>query len=122
MPTKDLAKRKMYNSASYYRHVDERKYKIKKRKEEISRWFRDYKKALSCTSCGEADSSCIDFHHINPKEKDTPLWRVTQLRSWSKERIITEVAKCLVLCSNCHRKLHAGRLQAASLIGKATDS
>lgn len=26
--------------------------------------------------------------------------------AYSKERILREIEKCVVICSNCHRKLH----------------
>jgi predicted HNH restriction endonuclease len=29
----------------------------------------------------------------------------------SIDSIIKEIDKCLVICSNCHRKLHAGLIQ-----------
>jgi predicted HNH restriction endonuclease len=27
---------------------------------------------------------------------------------YSKERVIDEIEKCVVLCANCHRKFHGG--------------
>jgi hypothetical protein len=67
-------------------------------------WFREYKTTLKCSRCPESDSCCLDFHHKNPKIKDGP---VSVLASrWSTKRLLTEIKKCIVLCANCHRKLH----------------
>lgn len=62
-------------------------------------------KGNKCEDCGIIDNQCIyDFHHIDPNTKD---FSVSQLRvtMWS-EKIQKELDKCLLLCSNCHRKRH----------------
>lgn len=51
---------------------------------------------------------CLDameFHHINPNEKEFQLAQ-SNARSW--DRIAKELRKCVLLCSNCHREVHAG--------------
>lgn len=58
-----------------------------------------------CIVCGEAEPVCIDFHHINPEDKE---FTVGKYRSRGKEWLIREISKCVCLCSNCHRKVHAG--------------
>lgn len=47
----------------------------------------------------------LDFHHLNPSEKDL---EVSLLTRYSTKRVKDEIRKCVVLCANCHRKLHAG--------------
>lgn len=68
-------------------------------------WLDEYKSNHPCVKCGESDSVCLDFHHINPKDKELTL-SVAVSRA-SLERIQKEIAKCEILCANCHRKLHA---------------
>lgn len=64
--------------------------------------IRDYKSSHGCCKCGEKDYACLDFHHkSNDKEIDIGCASV-----WSIERLAAEIAKCVVICSNCHRKLH----------------
>ena len=46
----------------------------------------------------------LDFHHRNTKEKDIDV--STLIRKGNKNKILKEVEKCDVLCSNCHRDLH----------------
>jgi hypothetical protein len=53
---------------------------------------------------------CLDFHHADPAEKDIDPAQAVSLKGWSIDRIRAEIAKCAVLCANCHRKAHAGRL------------
>lgn len=46
----------------------------------------------------------FDFHHKNPKEKDLDF---NGVKYWRWEKIICELDKCMILCSNCHRTEHA---------------
>lgn len=63
----------------------------------------------SCIACGEDCNACLDFHHPDPSLKDGNVSiLVSDLRS--DERILNEISKCVVICSNCHRKVHAGLL------------
>lgn len=69
-------------------------------------WWRAFKATLSCEECGESHPDCLDFHHKDPAEKEMWLHQIGS-RGWGRERILGEVAKCRVLCCNCHRKLHS---------------
>lgn len=66
--------------------------------------FKEYKKTLKCQRCGENHIACLDFHHKNPAEKDFQIG--VGYCSNSIKRIKEEIAKCDVLCANCHKKLH----------------
>lgn len=67
----------------------------------------EYKQAHPCVNCGEDDPVCLDFHHLDPSEKDFGIGQEIR-RNW--DNILTEINKCVVLCSNCHRKVHAGKI------------
>jgi len=64
------------------------------------------RKSLGCAICGEKDNRCLDFHHTSGKEMN--ISRSVRL-CLSKERIISEIDKCVVVCANCHRKIHGGQ-------------
>jgi hypothetical protein len=64
-------------------------------------------KGDQCEICGY--NKCInalEFHHINPEEKEFGLSTRGLTRSWDK--IKKEIDKCVLLCANCHREVHAG--------------
>jgi len=46
----------------------------------------------------------LEFHHLDPKEKDFSISNTGVTRSWDKIKI--ELDKCLLLCANCHREAH----------------
>jgi predicted HNH restriction endonuclease len=48
--------------------------------------------------------SVFEFHHTNPKEKDINFKRIKMFK-WGK--IKNEIDKCMLVCSNCHRIIHA---------------
>ncbi len=57
-----------------------------------------------CKYCLENDECCLDYHHIDPKNKFTSVSQAKSIPVLKKE-----IPKCELICSNCHRKLHAGR-------------
>ena len=59
-----------------------------------------YKEFMGCADCGNADYRVLDFHHLRDK-KLIVSWVVN--RGHSILAIVREVAKCVVLCANCHR-------------------
>jgi hypothetical protein len=69
-------------------------------------WFdKEIMLNLKCSICLESDPACLDFHHRDPSQKEGKVSEMVKgMRS--KESILAEVAKCDVLCSNCHRKHH----------------
>jgi DNA-directed RNA polymerase subunit M/transcription elongation factor TFIIS len=65
-----------------------------------------FKAGLACIACGEEHPAALDFHHRNPKEKRFTVSNAVSRRDISDDEIWAEIAKCDVLCRNCHAKLH----------------
>lgn len=64
-------------------------------------------KGGKCIFCGYSKyNGALDFHHINSSTKDFGLSVRGLTRSW--EKIKEEVEKCVLVCANCHREIHAG--------------
>lgn len=62
-------------------------------------------KGGKCVDCGIEDHPAIyDFHHLNPDEKEFTIAHKKQYTF--NEEIKKELDKCVLLCSNCHRKRH----------------
>lgn len=62
---------------------------------------------VSCETCGEETKACLQFHHKDPSQKEG---NVIGLASRSMARLAAEIEKCVVVCANCHIKIHAGLL------------
>jgi hypothetical protein len=77
---------------------------VHRRKGAIQLFLRNIKRLSGCIRCPEKDWRCLDFHH-KYRKKEAALSRMPQL-GWSWKRILAEVRKCIVICSNCHRKEH----------------
>jgi|SRR6185437_8052494 len=65
-------------------------------------------KANGCALCDENDPCCISAHHIDPEIKDFGISGSAQ--GISLKRLKAELAKCVAICENCHRKVHAGKI------------
>ncbi len=108
MPYKDVKKRREYQREYMQRWYLENKAKhisyVRNRDMRMQIWFKGYKSTLMCEICGENHPACLDFHHIDPREKKFSV--STRRDRPSMEALKAEIAKCRVLCSNCHRKEH----------------
>jgi hypothetical protein len=61
-------------------------------------------KANGCSRCDEGDPVCLDFHHRDESQK---VFAIAQRTNTALPAAMeAELAKCIVVCSNCHRKLH----------------
>jgi predicted HNH restriction endonuclease len=64
----------------------------------------------ACLRCGEDDPIALDFHHRDPATKVGEVnLHSSRPTAEVQRRLREEIAKCVVLCANCHRKLHVGR-------------
>lgn len=58
--------------------------------------------AAGCTDCGFAGHpSALDFDHIDPATKVANVSSLIRRRPWIQ--VAAEIAKCEVVCANCHR-------------------
>lgn len=72
----------------------------------IKKWALEYK-GNKCSLCGyNKCQQALEFHHLDPNEKDFSLSDRNIKLDW--EEIKKELEKCILICSNCHREIHAG--------------
>jgi hypothetical protein len=67
-------------------------------------------KSQPCGECGRRfPPVCMDFDHVRGEKVDI----VSRLRGYvSMERLLEEIAKCEVVCANCHRVRTTRRVRA----------
>lgn len=59
-----------------------------------------------CNICGyNRCAAALDFHHKSD-DKDEDVARL--IKDASKQQVLKEVNKCILLCANCHRETHSG--------------
>lgn len=65
-----------------------------------------------CACCPETEVACFVLHHLDPTQKDFGIGE-NIVRSW--KLIINEIEKCVVVCCNCHAKIHAGLIDTSNM-------
>lgn len=81
---------------------------MKEQREKNKKFVNKIKKKSKCAICGESESCCLEFHHIDPSTK---VDSIMNMLNEPEETLINEIKKCILLCSNCHKKIHAGILK-----------
>lgn len=117
MPIKDIEKRKAHHRKYLYdRYHNDPNYNIKHRdnvrkagaarvlkiKEVINSFRKD-----GCVICKEKEFCCLSAHHLDPTKKDFSI-SVGKSRRMAPGKVSAELEKCICVCENCHRKIHAG--------------
>lgn len=83
--------------------------KLRRRLKNIE--YIESKKRVPCMDCGgEFPEYCMDFHHLDEETKPGVGNKSIKhyLKDYSRKVIDEELAKCVLVCANCHRIRHHG--------------
>jgi predicted nucleic acid-binding Zn ribbon protein len=86
---------------------------MSRKSEGVKQWRRTTKNRIvqafggKCCICGyNKCQDALELHHITPSEKDFSLGKIrAHSKSWNT--IVIELRKCVLVCSNCHKEVHA---------------
>jgi hypothetical protein len=76
------------------------------RRQTTRTWYEGVMKNRSCADCGETRRATLEWHHTDPRLKDSEVSRLISNGS-GIPKIQREMAKCIVLCANCHKLRHS---------------
>ena len=97
--------RKVYDKSFYSQHAVTKTASAVKRKRSLLDWYRALKHGKSCGICGFAGDECqMDYDHKPGHIKFMEVSKMVRL-GYEREKIALEIAKCWLLCANCHRLL-----------------
>ena len=99
-PCKRVYDREHYANKS--QENKDRKVSLQKQRHiENRQYMYDYLKTHPCVTCGESDPVVLEFDH---NDQRTKLLAVSLMADYSLSKIKEEIAKCRVLCANCHKR------------------
>ena len=112
MAWKNIEDQVTYHQKRYQENKELYKRRAQEHRQKKLDYVNNYKVNKGCAKCGEKHVACLDFHHIDnsTKTKDIATMAFNKAKM---EKIIEEINKCIVLCSNCHRKHHYDERKAA---------
>ena len=105
MPFKNREYRLVYRRKWYAKNKKSEIAHVTRRKKQIKKWLQEYKKSLVCSKCEENHPATLEFHHPAGLKKDRSVSEMVA-DGISIKRVLEEIKKCEVLCSNCHKKIH----------------
>jgi 5-methylcytosine-specific restriction endonuclease McrA len=68
----------------------------------IQDWMCEYLETHPCVDCGETDIVVLEFDHVTD-DKVADINRMMH-NTYSIKNIEAEIAKCEVVCANCHNR------------------
>jgi len=101
---------------------------MSKTSEAVKRWRRATKNRIveamgnKCQCCGyNKCQEALELHHLNPEEKEISFGSIrANPISWPK--IVEELKKCVLVCSNCHKEIHSKTISVPENIAKFDES
>lgn len=94
-----------YHKRHYQAHKSAYIAQAKARKDALRAYILPIRLKCTVRGCGESHPAVLDFHHKDPNAKEAVVAQMIK-SGWSIKRVKEELKKCVVLCANCHRKLH----------------
>jgi hypothetical protein len=98
--------------ANRQRYIDQARVAKAARRLKRTRFLIEFFKTHPCADCGERDPVVLEFDHIEAKSFD--IAQALPDRKW--RTILDEMAKCEVVCANCHRRRTARRRGAMRVL------
>lgn len=93
---------KKNTDSKHYQANKEKQYeRVKNRRRTIRQYLFDYLKTHPCIDCGETDPAALEFDHVGKKTMNISDMAE---RGLALEKVIEEIANCVVRCSSCHAK------------------
>jgi len=93
------------STVHHHLHVEARRKSLsrqRKARKGMRVWVKELKESTPCTDCGQFFPHYVmDFDHV----RGTKIENVSKLYRGlgGKKKIIEEIEKCEIVCSNCHR-------------------
>ena len=110
MPYKDKKKQRAWQAAWAAKHGAVH---LHKRRERNREFVIEYLQSHPCITCGESDILVLDFDHREQSTKDRTINHA--IKDFGLDRLKKEIAKCDILCANCHRRRTAKQLGSYKL-------
>ena len=85
------------NKAIHNAQIHARNKRVQKRMQDQ---LLEYLRVHPCVDCGEEDVLVLEFDHL--RDKTANIAYLIRCGSW--DRVVDEIAKCEVVCANCHRR------------------
>lgn len=102
MAWKDPEKQREAIRKHYYANKQYYIEKAYRKRDNLRRWVYDLKNKTPCTDCGvQYPYYVTDFDHVGNDEKVNTVSKL--INSGSTKKVKEEIAKCELVCSNCHR-------------------
>jgi hypothetical protein len=98
------------------RRIERARASKKKLEKELRAYIWDLKCKSECLRCGFAHPAALQFHHRDPSQKEKPIGRA---KFTSLKKLIIEIEKCDIICSNCHHIHHHEEREASLIRGTA---
>ncbi|WP_324664967.1 homing endonuclease associated repeat-containing protein [Haloarcula sediminis] len=93
----------------HYRSRERNRERTLNRRARNRAWVYEQKRRSGgCVRCDETDPACLDYHHREGSDKEMTICEMVT-HGYSKDKLRAEMAKCELLCTNCHRREHYTR-------------
>jgi len=101
---REYMRKRRRESPSYAEQIKKDSIRNIKKNRNLKRKAAIYK-GDKCSACNKQyDDVCYDFHHIDPTTKEHLITANFLRYPWPQVK--TELDKCVLVCSNCHRIIH----------------
>ena len=96
---------KEHYAAHRQRYIDQAHLQKQRLARERGAFLIEFFRTHPCSDCGERDPVVLEFDHIG--HKSFGISGAVRGRNW--QSVLDEIAKCEVVCANCHRRRTARR-------------